>query len=190
MPEWIKSLSPVEAAFMGSVIGSSVTFLVGILAAFLNASLNRRRDDRLRRNEMKTIVAGLRAELEVLRTTLLHHLEQLEDLSQKGTIINNFMVPDPASAVRIFPELTGKLGLLNEATISVVMRAFISIEEYVNRLILGGANPISNLPPGRLIVEVPGKNLNGLIRLNHGILEMIDEAILQLNATIEYRRFL
>jgi hypothetical protein len=53
-----------EAAFVGALIGSSIGLVALLLGALFNAELNRRRDDRLRREDRRAVATALRAELE------------------------------------------------------------------------------------------------------------------------------
>ena len=58
--------------------------------AWANASFNRKRDDRLRREEQRGVATALRAELAGCRWALLTNAQQLKD-PQAGT----FLMPEP-----------------------------------------------------------------------------------------------
>jgi hypothetical protein len=59
--------SPGQPTFLGALIG----FLALLGGALFNAWLNRRRDDRLRREEQRAVATALRAELAGCREILL-----------------------------------------------------------------------------------------------------------------------
>ena len=68
--QWLQTASQGQAAFVGVLIGSSIGLVPLLLGALFNAELNRRRDDRLRREDQRAVATALRAELEGLRRTL------------------------------------------------------------------------------------------------------------------------
>jgi hypothetical protein len=57
--QWLHDTSPGQATFIGSVFG----FLALLGGAWANASFNRKREDRLRREEQRGVATALRAEL-------------------------------------------------------------------------------------------------------------------------------
>ena len=87
-----------------------------LLGALFNAHLNRRRDDRLRREEQRAVATALRAELAGCRQALLSNSELLK---KEGYLTPdmNFMTPDLVHAIRIMPHMIPKLGLLDQETI-------------------------------------------------------------------------
>ncbi len=64
MLDWLNTLSPGAASFLGSLTGASVGLMALLLGALFNAHLNRSRDDRLRKEDARALAAALRAELE------------------------------------------------------------------------------------------------------------------------------
>jgi|SRR6516164_4375554 hypothetical protein len=124
---WLNGISQSQATFLGWVVG--VVTLVG--GALLNARLNRRRDDRLRREEQRGVATALRAELAGCRQALLTNAEKLKDPRPR-----NFMMPDLAHSIRIWPEMVSKLGLLDEKTIDEVANAYLAVEQHGEQLLL------------------------------------------------------
>jgi hypothetical protein len=55
--QWLEDASQGQATFIGSLIGSSIGLIALLLGALFNAHLNRRRDDRLRREEQRATAA-------------------------------------------------------------------------------------------------------------------------------------
>jgi hypothetical protein len=59
----LRDASQGQATFLGTLTGSSIGLIALLIGALFNAHLNRRRDDRLRREEQRTVAAALQAEL-------------------------------------------------------------------------------------------------------------------------------
>jgi hypothetical protein len=117
--QWLHDgASQGQATFLGWVVGF-ITLLVG---ALFNAHLNRRRDDRLRREDQRAVAAALRAELEGLRRTLS---DTAEAVSQEGYLEpdEQAQVKDLAQSILIMPEVVSKLGLFDGTIISAVVDA-------------------------------------------------------------------
>src|SRR5262250_663885 len=114
--EWLQTASQGQATFVGTLTGSFFGHLALLLGALFNACLNRKRDDRLRREDQRAVATALRAELEALRRTLKDNAESMsqEDYAKPD---ENVHVPDLAQSIRIMPEVLSKLGLLDGKTI-------------------------------------------------------------------------
>jgi hypothetical protein len=125
--QWLHDTSPGQATFIGSVFG----FLALLGGAWANASFNRKRDDRLRREEQRGVATALRAELAGCRRALLTNAEKLKD-PQAGT----FLMPDLAHSIQIMPEMVSKFGLLDEETIDQVTNAYLAVEQHSEQLLL------------------------------------------------------
>jgi hypothetical protein len=132
MWQWLHDLSPGQATFLGWMVG----FFTVVGGALLNAHLNRKRDDRLRREEQRAVATALRAELAGFRRALLTNIQALE----KGgpTPGARAVTPDLAYAVRIGPHMIPKLGLLDEETIDKVVNAYLAIDEHGDMMLLFG----------------------------------------------------
>jgi hypothetical protein len=132
--QWLHDTSPGQATFLGSVFG----FLALLCGAWANASFNRRRDDRLRRIEQRSVATALRAELAGCREALLTNAEQIEK-TNKDRVVRTFLTPDLAHTIRIMPEMVSKFGLLDEETIDKVANAYLAVEQHGEELLLLGA---------------------------------------------------
>jgi hypothetical protein len=173
--EWLQGLSGGAATFVGSLTGSAIGLIAILIGALFNARLNRRRDDELRKKETRGVAAALKAELAGRSSSLLDNAKQLENLQG-----DSFVVPDIAQSIRVMPDLTSKLGLLDENTIEIVINAYVVIEQYCDRLILDGGKLIglpgkrrSVLMDARLAPRVKGANL--------GVNDAIQKAIEKLD---------
>jgi hypothetical protein len=102
-----------QATFLGSLIGFLALLGGALGGALFNAWLNRRRDDRLRREEQRAVATALRAELAGCTKILLSDAELLN----YSTSMPNFTIADLAHAIRIMPHVIPKLGLLDQETI-------------------------------------------------------------------------
>src|SRR5262245_28800996 len=125
---WLGGISQSQATFLGWVVG--VVTLVG--GALVNAHLNRKRDDRLRREEQRTVATALRAELAGCRRALLTNAELLKQDRRTGT----FLMPDLVQAILIMPHMIPKFGLLDEETIDKVTNAYLAVQQHSEQLLL------------------------------------------------------
>jgi hypothetical protein len=184
--QWLQTASQGQAAFVGVLIGSSIGLVALLFGALFNAELNRRRDDRLRREDQRAVATALRAELEGLRRTLN---DAAETVSQEGyrTADEQVQVPDLAQSIRIMPELVSKLGLLDGIIISAVVDAYGMAEEYSAKLLLLGGRPGVTPDNFRRYVSFPPDRLVPLVQLNAVTAKVIQEAIDQLGTTRRWR---
>jgi hypothetical protein len=189
MREWPLSLwqslhdaSQGQATFLGWVVG--FVSLVG--GALLNARLNRRRDDRLRREDQRAVATALRAELEGLRRTLS---DAADAVSQEGYLKpdEQVNVPDLAQSIQIMPEVVSKFGLLDGTIISAVVDAYGMVEEYSAKLLLLGGRPGVTPDNFRRYVALPPDQVTRLVLLNRVTAEVIQKAIAQLDTTRTWR---
>src|SRR5262249_20028729 len=128
--QWLHNTSPGQATFVGALTGSLIGFLALLGGALFNAHLNRKRDDRLRKEERRAVATALRAELAGCRRALL---KNTQDLSTSGRAAHAVLVtPDLAHSVRIMPHMIPKLGLLDEKTIDKVANAYLAIDEHAD----------------------------------------------------------
>jgi hypothetical protein len=191
--QWLHDTSPGQATFLGSVFG----FLALLGGAWANASFNRKRDDRLRREEQRTVATALRAELEGLHRSLKENAETLrllqedetlrllqEDYVKAGQQIN---VPDLAQSIRIMPEVVSKLGLLDGKIIGAVITAYGVVEAYSAKMLLLGGRPGVTPDNFKRYVALPPDQVTRLVLLTDVTAEEIQKAIDQLGTIRKWR---
>jgi hypothetical protein len=132
--EWLQTAPQGQATFVGALTGSFLGLVALLLGALFNAHLNRKRDDRLRREDQLAVATALRAELEGLQRTLKHQAEIVsqEDYAKPDEEVN---VPDLEQSIRIMPEALSKLVLLDGKTIGAVVEAYAMAEEYSGKAV-------------------------------------------------------
>jgi hypothetical protein len=179
---WVGGLKQGQATVLG-LVGGFFTLVVG---ALINAGLNRRRDDRLRREEQRGVATALRAELEGLRRTLS---DAAEAVSQEGYLKpdEQVNVPDLTQSIQIMPEVISKLGLLDGTIISAVVDAYGMVEEYSAKLLLLGGRPGVTPDNFKRYVALPPDQVTRLVLLNNVTAEVIQKAIAQLDRTRTWR---
>jgi hypothetical protein len=193
--QWLHDTSPGQATFIGSVFG----FLALLGGACANASLNRRRDDRLRREDQRAVATALRAELAGCRAILVQNAETLK---KPGYLVpeENFLMADLAHAIRILPHMIPKLGLLDEETIDRVTNAYLALEEHGARLLLLGGRLVDPAVPEQAIKQLQSRGAVGetrrtsvslsadlapqVIVINNNTAETIQEAIDRLDVVL------
>jgi hypothetical protein len=132
--DWLGTLSQGQATFLGSLVGALVGLFALLLGALFNAWLNRRRDDRLRTEEQRSVATALRAELAGCRDVLLRNSEQLKEAHDTRP----FLMVDLAHSIQIWPHMIPKLGLFDQAIIGRVTNAYLAVEQYGEMLLLKG----------------------------------------------------
>jgi hypothetical protein len=199
--QWLQTASQGQASFLGTLIGSSIGLVALLLGALFNAHLNRRRDDRLRREEQRGVATALRAELAGCRQALLTNAEKMNKDRRAGT----FLMPDLAHTIRIMPEMISKFGLLDEVTIDKVANAYLAVEQYSEQLLLlHGARLVDpervsageTQPAGetratgsRRLMSFSADKAAQVIALNNQHAETIKEAIDRLDVFLQPSRF-
>lgn len=151
--DWLVSLPPGAAGFVGTLAGSSFGLIALLLGALFNARLNRKRDDRIRDEEARAIRTALKAELSGIYDSLVRNADMLEQDPPTG----DFTVPDPSHGVRVMPVALPKLGLLSEATIRQTLDAYVSLDQYAEGLLLMGGQIMENNREGRVLIRMPGR---------------------------------
>src|SRR5436309_2500129 len=180
--QWLQTASQGQAAFVGTLTGSSMGLVALLLGALFNAHLNRRRDDRLRREEQRAVATALRAELAGCRQALLSNSELLK---KEGYLTPdmNFMTPDLVHAIRIMPHMIPKLGLLEQETIEKVANAYLAVEQHGDTLLLFRGrlvNPEGVSPArtgSRRLVSLSADKAPQVIAINNKTAEAIQNAI-------------
>lgn len=167
------ALSNVPAALSAVV--------VVVLGALFNAHLNRRRDDRLRREDAKATATALRAELSAIRATLLRNAEVLDNRPASETAAT--VGPDLSHQVRVLPAILSKLTLLEGTTIQSVMDAYAVIEQHSELVLLLGA--IQQERGTRRQIIIPATQANRVAELNRNTANQIDQTLTLLTTFID-----
>jgi hypothetical protein len=157
MWNWIASLPPSSASFLGTLTGSGLGLIALLIGALFNAHLNRRRDDRLRGNDAHAVTSAIKAELSGIRETLTHNADGLE--KPEGGFLN----PDIAHSVRVTPVLLQKLGLLDGETIREIIGIYVSIYQYCEGLIMMGGKMTDVSRPDRRVMTSASATLSRLL---------------------------
>jgi hypothetical protein len=147
------------------------------VGALFNAYLNRRRDDRQRRQECTALATALSAELQLIRDILLDNCNTLRDPTQG----DGFFVPPPA--VQIMPKLIDRLGLLKADAIKAVTSAYLVIGQYRRELLTLGATTLQNPDNDQLWLQVA--HAPNVIRMNTAKADYISAALKSLDPYLE-----
>jgi hypothetical protein len=184
--QWLQTASQGQASFVGTLMGSFFGLVALLLGALFNAWLNRRRDDRLRREDQQTVATALRAELEGLHRSLKENAETLrqEDYVKADQQIT---VPDLAQSIRIMPMVVSKLGLLDGKIIGAVITAYGVVEAYTAKVLLLGGRPGVTPDNFKRYVALPSDQVTRLVLLTDVTAEEIQKAIDQLGTIRKWR---
>jgi hypothetical protein len=176
--DWLGSLPPSSASFVGSLTGATFGLGAIIVGALFNAFLNRRRDDRLRKIEARTLAVALKAELTGIKQSLIENADGLEEKANS----RDFAIPDIATTVRIMPEMLSKLGLLDPATVQKVIAAHGVIERYAEHCLRMDENAeLLKTPSRRALIQMSGGSAKKVARLNRTLVTVIDQALVGLD---------
>jgi hypothetical protein len=150
MINWIDSLSDPAANLVGSALGIFGGLTAILIGAFVNAELNRRRDDRLKREEAIRIATALKTELSSIRDALLNNAE----IMRKPTDSDSLTGPDIPHLIYVYPKLISRLPLLSENVIKETIEIYMMMEQYSDNLqLLGGK--LHEIKPGRFQMILP-----------------------------------
>jgi hypothetical protein len=184
--QWLDDASQSQATFLGTLTGSSIGLIALLIGALFNAHLNRRRDDRLRREDQRALANALRAELAELHRALVLHSKNLSKLE-----MSHFLMPDMAQSVRIMPDMVSKLGLLDPETIESVITAYSALEGYGELLLALTVEDFAKVTvlssEGRHVL-LPAEKAHDLISQNVVIVGKLQKAIASLDTYLRSRR--
>ncbi|MET4206865.1 hypothetical protein [Bradyrhizobium sp. LA2.1] len=171
--DWLGKLPQSSASFVGTLTGSSLGLIALLTGALVNASLNRRRDDRLRRHDRTAVATVLHAELTGMRRTLIENAEHLE--SNPPDPKQGFVVPAPSA--RLLDDATSKIGLLGTDAVRKVMDAYVLNEAYLTDLILAGGQQHPGTPEDRSLIFMPGRLAPFVAEFNRTRATAVDAAL-------------
>lgn len=176
--KWLGQLPPSSASFVGTLTGSSLGLIALLLGALFNAHLNRKRDDRLRKEDARSVISALKAELSGISETLTQNAEHLD----KHT--SDFVVPDLAHSVRVMPVLLPRFGLLDIETTRDVIGIYVSIDQYCESLIMLGGAIAANNRADRRLIAMPVKSASSVAKMNRDLAAMIKSVIVKLDVSL------
>jgi len=173
MWEWLKTLPPGAASFVGSLTGSGIGLIALVIGALFNAQLNRRRDDRLRDEDRRGVATALHAELASVVKTLERNAEELKTGEEQ-----DFIMRDIAQSIVVWPEMVSKVTLFDTQTIQKVIDAHIVIEQYREQLtIRGGILSSDRQTAGRRLIAMPAETTKVVSQINEHSAKLIREAV-------------
>lgn len=127
--EWISKLSPPQASFFGTVVGSGLGFASLALGALFNFRLNRRRDALLRSDEADAVTAALYGEMTVIRrelarTATIVAKTEMHHSTYEKHFPELVQLPEPM----IYRALAGRLGLLRPEWLLPIAEFYTNVE--------------------------------------------------------------
>jgi hypothetical protein len=168
---WFATLPPNGGSFLGSLTGSGLGLIALLLGALFNAHLNRRRDDRLRKEDARAAVSALAAELAGIKQTLIRNADSLDKPD------GDFVVPDIAHSVRIMPTLLPKFGLLDVELAREVIDVYVSLDQYCEALMLAGGHIGANNRADRRLIGMPVTRASFVAEVNRDLVRMITNVL-------------
>jgi hypothetical protein len=179
---WLSGLSQGAGSFLGSFTGAAIGLIAILGGALFNARLNRRRDDRLRRDDARAVATALKAELTNISEALLRNAD---DVKKKPVVAPDdyFYVSDLFQSVRVMPEILQKIGLLPVETIQAALEAYGLLEQYCDYLIMKGGKRDDKMH--RRVIVVPGKHADNFAKFNRQMNVTVQEAVEKLDAFLK-----
>lgn len=177
MWDWLAGLSGAQGAVVASLLG----FGTLVAGALFNAELNRRRDDRLRRQEAKSLAAALLAELQGIREVFR------ENANREVEADTWIVTPDINDQAVVMPKVTDKLGLLGDPElIRKLIDAHAVVRQYYERVVMLGG--VSQEPsPGRRLAHVPSPSVPSVQKLMKVTADALTPIIVDLEALLNRR---
>lgn len=137
MFDWLQGLPSGAPALIGTLTGSFLGLIALILGALFNFHLNRKRDDRIRRQEACSVAAALYGEILLLRRELagVGHLTAIIYLNEHGPrnplmkFDRHFLEKCKLPNSTQYNALASNLGLLNTKLIVSIIEFYAKYEE-------------------------------------------------------------
>jgi hypothetical protein len=172
MWQWLHDLSPGQATFFGSLTGSSIGLFALLIGAWCNACLNRKRDNRLRREDQRAMAVALKTELAEWSRVL----GAFGSREPKGASVGF-----PAPTTRLLPHMVPKLGLLRPATIDNVIAAYDPGDHLVWALLWMGAELERSTDLHSRWIMVPAEKVPSAIEEIEATVKIVKRAIAELD---------
>lgn len=186
MWEWLESLEGGAASFVGSVAGSGFGLIALLIGALFNSHLNRKRDERLRTEEARTVAAALYGEILLLRRDLARVSNIVGKTYMAGEynpslkfdkhFLERTILPEP----HLYTALASKVGLLEPRLVIWITefhQNFHTARIWIPRLVEDGDRKFSYsvlhvLDPAEQAIE----GVKPALRLIEGMLGIHDPA--------------
>ncbi|MGK6317124.1 hypothetical protein [Neorhizobium sp. DT-125] len=166
---WLQALQGGAPAVVGSAAGSALGLLSIVIGALLNAELNRRRDSRLRKQEVVGLLTASIAEIENLAENLKRNFTSV------GKPNGDVLILDPANQLLILPKITQQLSALPPDAIKAIANSYVVIDQYSDHLIHLGGTPLPDLPKDRIVIQVPHASFDRAKSISNGLLVKLDD---------------
>ena len=118
---WVRALDGPEATFWGNSLGIAGGLTAIVIGAFLNASLNRRRDSRLRLAERQSIAAGLYAEIKNAKQSIERQKKQFE---KKEGVSDDTNIHPSVPKIPIYEANCGNIGIIGSDVIIPIVNFY------------------------------------------------------------------
>ena len=177
---WLEGLKGGAPQVVGAVIGSLLGFVALVFGALFNAKLNRDRDNRLRKVEIRAIAAAIRAELGGLEDSLTDNAKRLTEDSPTDDY--SFFIPDLTHSVHVFPKMIEKLGLLGDpAIIADIIGTYIVVNQYCENLLVAGGRIAEGIPEHRRLILMPHQRAEFVSGMNTELAKRLKGTMNSLN---------
>jgi hypothetical protein len=173
MWQWLHDLSPGQATFLGWAVG----FFTLVAGSLINAGLNRRRDDRLRKEDQRAMAVALKTELAGWKQQLEKFVENNKS---KGPFSPSTKLGFPLPTTRLLPDMVPKLGLLRSAAIDQVISAYDHVEHLAWALLWKGGEIDRSTDLHSRWIMVPSEELPSAIEEIEATVTILRSAIAEL----------
>ena len=174
--DWIEALTPQQIAFASTAIGVPVAFTTLVGGALINAHLNRRRDDRLRRAETFGVATALLSEVLTIKRALERNSASLREPSDSEGSTHVFI---PELNTDVWQALLSKVTLLRAPAIEAVLNAYGTLPIYFDGLAMK-AGKITEMGSKRLHVAIPVQNALWVAGATESMLPLFETAAAEL----------
>jgi hypothetical protein len=177
--QWLGDAQQGQATFLGTLAGSSIGLFALLIGAWCNACLNRKRDNRLRREDQRAMAVALKTELAGWNQQLGDLVER--ERTPKRPFSPSIKLGFPLPTTRLLPDMVPKLGLLRSATIDQVIGAYDGVEHLVWVLVWNGAEMGQSANLHTRWIMVPSEELPSAIKEIEATMTILRNAIAELD---------
>lgn len=148
MLDWLNCLTPQQAGFVGTLAGSGFGLIALLIGAFVNAHLNRLRDDRLRRQEAHALAITFYTELTLIKEQLKIPLETFNNVYDKEekTPPSVISSPDVEYWINAWPDQITNIGLFDSELSGAVTLCYTELFNFRIRMVQANSSFIERAP--------------------------------------------